>query len=277
MKKLVDTSEFVRPGIGRRVFSLVQPLFDRKFGFHEVNIHYQNILNKKNTQTIRGFCQACLDYLNIEVEITEELKEAIAEPGPVVVVANHPLGGMDSMALMGMMAEVRQENWKMVANRLLRSIEALKERTVFVLPNSSKANKAQNFKALKEMQSCLKEEGALVMYPAARVSWQHSDSGAVFDLPWSKHPLMMAKRAGARIVFVNISGENSENFMKIQPNQFTKRSIALVRELLDSRGKKIKLTHSSTMLPEQVEKLMKLPNKEEILRAHAYVGIITKN
>lgn len=59
-----------------------------------------------------------LDYFNFNCEMVEGDLENIPSQGPVVLVANHPIGSLDGLALLRTVASVRPDV-RIVASQLL--------------------------------------------------------------------------------------------------------------------------------------------------------------
>lgn len=270
MRKLVNTEEFFTNKISKSLFKLVQPCMDHFLGFHALNSLYAKTLASQPSNA-QEFCDSGLNVMKSTVDVDEVLRGFLSAPGPTVVVCNHPLGGIDSLALIQTVAEESVGGWKMLANQLLRGIAEMRDNIISVYPHV-KENKAANLQAIKEMHRCLKGGETLVMFPAARVSGRHSEHGFVCDLPWVSHPLSLAIKHGARIVCCYISGQNSKKFLSIPPEELTKRTIALAKEVVQSQNSTLHLKHSFTMTPEFATNVAKFSNKEEILRAYSYIG-----
>jgi len=180
MKKLVNTEEFINSRQGRRLFRLVQPLADRLLGFHGINkIYYQT--RAKEPTSSGEFCQGVLEVLDTEVKVDPAFIEVFNTEAPLIIVANHPYGCIDAMALIKVIDQHARSPWKVLANQLLRNIEELSENTISVFPSldGKGGAKTANVKPLKEMQLCLKAGGILVMFPAGRVSGRHPEHGVV--------------------------------------------------------------------------------------------------
>ena len=70
-----------------------------------------------------------MDYFNLSCELVDGDLENIPSQGPVVLVANHPIGSLDGLVLLRAVAAVRPDV-KVVASQLLTYIEPL--RNLFV-------------------------------------------------------------------------------------------------------------------------------------------------
>ncbi len=271
MASLVDTSEFIETKKLRPLYRLIQPLSDRILGFNRLNDTY-NKIKSQGISTAIEFCDASCAILDTTVEVDPALREALSVEGPIILVANHPYGCIDSIATMQLVDQCRNGKWLIVANRLLRNVEALGKNVISVNPFAKGKEKRENLMAVKAMHKVLARKETLVMFPAARVSGWNEDIQQVCDLPWSAHPVKLATRYQATIIFCHISGQNSDTFLKIDPIQLKRRSIRLAKEVFIQRHTTVQLKLSSIMSSTLAEKVNRLPNKEEILLAHTYIG-----
>ncbi|TOM60055.1 GNAT family N-acetyltransferase, partial [Vibrio parahaemolyticus] len=79
-----------------------------------------------NYPHLKGFdlIEQVMEYFDIRSEFAERDLENIPTQGPVVLVANHPIGSLDGLAILRAVATVRPDV-KIVANQFLSYIEPL--------------------------------------------------------------------------------------------------------------------------------------------------------
>ncbi len=126
-------------------------------------------------------------------------------PRCVVIVANHPLGGLDALALLACVGSVRPDV-RIVANDLLLAVDGLSDLLLPVPTFGGHAGSAR----LRDLAAALDSEAAVIVFPAAegsRLTWR-----GLRDAPWRDGFLRMARRAGAPILPVRIEGRNSVLF-----------------------------------------------------------------
>jgi len=176
--KPVDTAEMVKQPWLRSLYRLIQPLVEKKMGFEGVaKVHGQalQVMAEDGLTGSGGFAIAMLKGMEVEVEFEEGMMDRLKEiEGPLVLTSNHPYGCIDAMALMQIMEEVRpteseESGWKIMANRLLRSIEALHPVVVAVDPFAEGEAKKANLVAMKEAMSFLKNGGLLGFFAGRRL------------------------------------------------------------------------------------------------------------
>lgn len=77
-------------------------------------------------QAVTGFefVERVLDYFNFSYSLSHNDRMNIPSSGRVVIVANHPLGALDGLALLKLVGEVRRDV-RIIANDVLSHIEQL--------------------------------------------------------------------------------------------------------------------------------------------------------
>lgn len=102
-----------------------------------------------------------LEYLNIRCAIPAHDLEQIPEYGPLVIIANHPTGTLDGLALLYAVSRVRRDV-KVVTNRMLTHLEPLSSLFIPVDNIHGRTAKA----ALQQMDQQLQAGGVLIFFPA---------------------------------------------------------------------------------------------------------------
>lgn len=212
---------------------------------------------------LRGmdFIEQVLSHFNFGYSVRMNEREHIPVNGPVVLVANHPIGSLDGLALLQMVHEIRPDV-KIIANNLLQKIEPLSS---MLLPvNNMKGNTSLTH--IRAIHHFLQNNGgALIVFPAGEVS-RLSPQG-IKDGKWSDGFLRIAKASRARIVPIFIDGKNSPLFYGMSILYRPLSMLWLVREMFKQRHHAINMrigepiiydTYSSMPLPDtRVAKLFR--------------------
>ena len=123
----------------------------------------------------------------------------------MVIIANHPIGSLDGMALIKLVSEVRKDI-RVVANEMLMAIRPVNS---MLLPvNNMQGNTSRAH--LDNIQSHLNNEGALIIFPAGEVSRLRPEG--VRDTKWNSGFLRIALTAKSPILPIFIDGKNSPLF-----------------------------------------------------------------
>jgi putative hemolysin len=167
---------------------------------HQDDINYG--INKLEDKYGHDFNKAGLDYVGAKVKWSG--LENIPKTGKVIIAANHPLGGLDGMALIHAVSNVRQDTVFFV-NDILKNLENYGDLFVGVnkVGNSSSS-------ALKVVVDEYSTEKAILVFPAGLVS--RMQKGKIKDLEWKKSFVSKATQYGSPIIPTFIYGQNSKFF-----------------------------------------------------------------
>jgi putative hemolysin len=166
-------------------------------------------------------------------------EENIPEEGRYIVVANHPLGGLDGIALMGAVGKVRSDIVFPV-NDLLLNLPNLRE---LFIPINKHGSNAQNVQIINDTFA---SDKTILYFPAGLVS--RKQKGEIKDLPWHKSFLTKAKRYERDIIPAYIHGRNTNffynlaNLRKILGIKTNIEMLYLVDEMYKQNDKTIDIT-----------------------------------
>lgn len=163
----------------------------------------------------------------------------IPKTGGIIVAANHPLGGLDGMALIKAVGDVRKDV-RFVVNDVLDNLKNYGD--VFVGVNKITSTSARS---LRVMENILISEDAVIFFPAGLVS--RKQKGQIKDLVWKKSFVTQAIDHKRKIVPVFIEGKNSKFFYRFA--NFRKRigikanieMLFLPDEMFKQKGHTIKI------------------------------------
>lgn len=183
------------------------------------------------------------DFVNdiiedFEINVVIEGLENIPESGKQFVVSNHPLGGMDGIALIWAAHKVR-DDVKFPVNDLLMNIPQLKP---LFIPINKHGKNTDNIRILEENFAA---EQLLLYFPAGLVS--RKQHGKIMDLEWKHTVINKARQHQRDIIPTFVDALNSPFFYNLAWCRKTlgiKANIEmlfLVNELYKFRGKTLKI------------------------------------
>jgi len=157
------------------------------------------------------FVEAVLKDFEIRIEIENQDHFAGLAPfltsARYIVAANHPLGGLDGLALLHVIGKVRPDVVFPV-NDLLMNLPGLKP---LFIPINKHGRNAENLAIIDQTFA----SGKVILYfPAGLVSRKHR-SGVIRDLDWKKTVVSKARKYQRDILPVFISGRNSDFFYNL--------------------------------------------------------------
>ena len=244
------------PLITRPTLSVLKRLFHED----EVN-HFLD--NNKDCAGFE-FIDRVLDHFNFTYQVGQVDRRNIPASGRVLIIANHPLGALDGLALLRLVGEIRPDV-KIVGNDLLMGFDGLKS---LVLPVDNMGGKTAR-QQLKAIMNCLHNEEAVIIFPAGEVS-RLSPSG-VKDQHWNHNYLKLAQKTNSPLLPVHIGGRNS---MLFYTSSFLYRPLStmqLANEMFRQRNRKIPMQVSQAI---PIQELARLPlndkEKSKLVKRHLY-------
>jgi Putative hemolysin len=217
-------------------------------------------------QHLTGFCfiDAVLAYFNFDYSVAKRGRENIPATGRLIIVANHPLGALDGLALLKLVSEVRRDV-KIIANDVLMNFKALDE---LFLPVDNIGQSTQK-SSIKEILSCLESEQAVIIFPAGEVS-RMKPSG-VRDGKWSNGFLSFARKTQSPILPVHVGARNSLLFYASSMFYKPLSALLLSHEMFNKHSKKIAFRIGNP-IPYHVIEALTLSRKEtvKLIRREVY-------
>ncbi|MEW9798729.1 GNAT family N-acyltransferase [Alteromonas sp. CYL-A6] len=186
--------------------------------FGETYPHYEDI----------DFVEQVLQYFNISYSTRDVEKERIPSEGRVVIIANHPIGSLDALALIKLVSEVRRD-LKVVANEMLMAISPL-HNMLLPVNNMQGGTPRQHLEAI---HSHLNQDGAVLIFPAGEVSRLRPQG--VRDTRWHSGFLRLAKQTTSPILPVYIDAKNSPLFYGVSMVYKPLATALLVKEMFRQR------------------------------------------
>ena len=199
------------------------------------------LLRDNHPATGANFCKGVLKDLNISV--TEKGTVNLPASPRFILVSNHPLGGLDGMALISLLKQHYGIEPLFIVNDILMAVEPL--RCSFLPINK---HGAQSRDTLMRIHQAMKSDTPIIIFPAGLVS-RRGKGGLIRDLQWHKMFIQMAHRYHRDIVPAHFSGHNSDSFYKLAQRRkrigipFNIEMIYLPREVIQSAGKTYAVTY----------------------------------
>lgn len=228
----------------RTPFGLAESALERLTGLAKLDRLYQ----QRPSQSLSSFefMNYTLSVLDIDYHISRGQLNNIPEQGPVVIVANHPLGAIEGVILADLVGHVRGDV-KVLANQLLKRLPEISDLFIGVDVFGGKDAARTNGIAIREAHRHLADGGLLIVFPAGEVSTYGKDddstgSKALRDIEWSQSVAKFIKRNQATSVPIYINGQNSALFYQAGRIHPLLRTALLGRELLNKGSSSIEIS-----------------------------------
>ncbi len=247
-EKFIDVSKVLSekaPGLKKWLPRFVENWLKRKLHEDEINHIMHEIKDFYGVE----YNNKGLEMLGAKIESNNP--HYIPKEGGIILAANHPLGGLDGMAFVKTIAEVRPDI-HFVVNDVLKNLKNYGD--VFIGINKIRSTSPTS---LRTIESVLMTEEAIGFFPAGLVS--RKQKGGIMDLDWKKSFVTQAIDHKRMIVPVFIEGKNSRffyNFARIRKSVGIKANIEMLflpDEMFKQKGQTIRVHFSKAFDPAKLD------------------------
>lgn len=211
------------------------------------------------------FLDVILSELGARIHISG--LENLSKEGRWTVASNHPLGGLDGMALMWAIGKVRKDIVFPV-NDLLMNLDNLRE---LFIPINKHGSNAGNVRIIDDTYA---SDKAVLYFPAGLCS--RKSKNGICDLEWKKSFITKTKQHKRDIVPAYIDGRNSNwfyNLARFRARIGMKANIEmlyLVDEMFKQKNKDINITFGKPIPYETFDKRYNDLAWAQKLKDHVY-------
>ena len=202
---LIDIEEILankNPQLAKRMPRFILKWIKRIIHQEDIN---QFLIKHQDKKGI-DFAQAIIDDFQITLKVNGQ--ENIPKDGRYIFVANHPLGGLESIGFMRLVYDAFPEQIRFPVNDVLLNLKNFNP--IFVPIN---IYGALGRDASKQMIDLYDSDNQILFYPAGMVS--RKIKGQIVDSEWKKTFLSKAVASKRHIVPVHIDAQNSKRFYRI--------------------------------------------------------------
>lgn len=161
--------------------------------------------------------------------------------GPAILVANHPTGLADGIALWQSVKRRRRDMRFLVNGDALRVAPGLVDVMIPIELQREKQSRAASRRAFRYLEEAIDKEQLLVVFPSGRLAylgWR-----GLTERAWLPSVLSIAKRHRLPIVPLHIKARNSPTFYLLSALAAELRDVTLFRELLNKRRRRFQLSY----------------------------------
>ena len=242
--KTVDLRKFIAsksPKMAKFLPKFVYNKLDRLLHVDEVNAF---LYHNRDYQGVE-FATQIVNSFN--PDLTTVGTEHITSDGRFLIAANHPLGGLDGVALISTVGQIRPDVLFPV-NDILNLLVNL--RPVFVGINKFGSNSSNT----KSLTDAFAGDSLILFFPAGLCS-RRQKNGEICDLEWKSTVITQARKNKRDIIPTYIDAYNSKRFynwaywrkklgLKVNIEQ-----LFLVDEMYNFKGKSIRITFGIPHVP----------------------------
>jgi len=180
-----------------------------------------------------------LDLINVELDVQGNWLPEVDKERPLVIVANHPFGIGDGIAILAM-AEQLGRPFRVLINDELLKVPEIAPYSLPVSFEETKEALAINMQTRHEALKLLKEGVTIVIFPAGGVATAKNGFGVAQDLPWKIFAAKLVQSAKADVIPIYFEGQNGPLFHIASKLSLTLRLSLLIREFKRLSGSAIR-------------------------------------
>ena len=268
--------------IGRAVASqinfplpkLTGPLLRKVSGLKKLDPLYDDVVGYEQNINHNSLAQTILNSMNITLEFDETMLNEIPKDEPLIVVSNHPYGGLDGIAMLALLKRVRPDA-KLMANYLLGEIPNLDQHLIAVDPFNTKDSVKNNLHGLRVAKEWVNDGHVLGIFPSGEVSSYDAQKRAVVDKEWAKNIGSLIKNTKSNVVVLNFDGHNRVMFQLMGLIHPSLRTLILPREFMHVANHSLKVNISSVI---KSSKIAQFDSSKDIMRyLRMRCDILTEN
>ena len=244
------------PAIRRPVSGVLGRLADED-GFNRV-------LKRAGMAEGFDFVECVLDVLGTSYHVNLREREHIPLDGPLLVVANHPLGMQDALALLQLIGSVRPDV-RILGNDWLATVPQL-GRLLLPVDVFGKGSASR----LRGIYRALDNGEALIVFPAGEVSRMRADG--VRDGRWSDGFARLSLRRKVPVLPVHVAARNSTMFYGMSMLARPLSTAMLPREAVASGSRRIGFSIGALVAASELEQRSGGSPKQAatLMRRHVY-------
>jgi len=247
--------------VPRPLLEIVRRSVEKAMGFQGFNEVYAGL----PACTAAEFPQKFLDGMEVSVKVDGKPEETIPATGALIVVANHPFGFIEGIALDAMLLR-RRPDVTMMSVYLFGTIPEIKERYIFVDPEKTRRKRKLNPRGWRQSFQWLARGGTLGVFPAGRLARFQWSRMRVADQPWSPHIAAIARRTNTPVLPVYFHGQTNWFFQILGALSPRLQHFLIFREVTDRRGETLRATIGALVAPDRLSGFASDEEATEFLR-----------
>jgi putative hemolysin len=185
------------------------------------------------------------DHLRLRVDVRG--LEHVPRRGPVLIVANHPTGVVDAIAIYEAIGSIRPDLCFFTNRDVVRIVPRAREFVIPVEWLKHKRTPERMRETLEATHAAFAEERAIVIFPAGGIA--RGTLGGIRDLPWRPTAMKLLRKWRPPVVPLHIRARNSMLYYALEQIHDEVRDLLRFREILGKRGVNFEVTLGPLLKP----------------------------
>ena len=209
---------------------LVVRAVERIGGQRRLKAVYDRFRADGGTENI--FWSEMLRRTGIRPDLDTRALASIPRKGPLLVVANHPYGLIDGLALCWLVSQIRPD-FKLLINSVLIQAPETRSHMLPIDFSGTAQGRAINLDTRAEARRTLDAGGAILVFPAGGISTAPDWLGRrpAMDAPWQTFVAQLLQRSQCPVLPIYFRGQNSRLFQMVSHISLTLRVALMAAEI----------------------------------------------
>lgn len=210
--RLFELPALFHDPVRRALFSFVKRPVSRMLRLKTLNRLYSVAVNPAcSAEDDPRFVSRALDTLGVVRRVDPADLARVPAEGPLIVVANHPYGVVEGLALLELLGSVRPDV-KVMANFLLGLVPEMRDQLIGVDPFGAPGAAGRSLAGLKQAIRWVRDGHVLAVFPAGEVASLKLTKFLVADPDWHPGVAGIVRSTKAPVLPVFFRGRNSNLF-----------------------------------------------------------------
>lgn len=216
------------------------------------------------------FSAKILQAFSTDYSVSEHELVRVPSTGSLIIVANHPFGGIEGIIIADLLLRVRNDI-KIMANYYLKLIPELSDLFIFIDPFGKESSVFRNIQPLKQALRWVANGGVLVIFPSGEVSHRAKLNAEITDPAWQANIGRFIDKTMAPVLPVYFEGRNGNYFQLLGLVHASLRTLRLPGEMLKKRHTTIPVRIGNIIKHSQLNSFPDAIDKINFLRRRTYL------
>ena len=207
------------------------------------------------------------DLLRLDVSATG--LERIPRRGGFLMVANHPTGIADGIAVFDLLKGVRPDMTFFANRDAVRVNPRFRDMIIPVEWRDTHKSREKTRETLELTNHAVDAGKATVLFPSGRIAYWHENR--LTERPWKASAVSLARRYGLPVLPVNVAARNSGLFYWLSRQSTELRDMTVFHELLNKKGRPFRFTIGKLITPDALDG--EIADVTRALEAHTVLAL----
>jgi len=252
-KSVVDIYDLQKmmPFFRTRFGTFIGKLAIKLFCVEKVNKVHENNCHLRGSEFTSAILSDPLINLKYKVH-HEEILDLLPE-GAFITVSNHPIGSIDGIILIDIIAS-RRPDFKVMVNGILTQISAMGDNFISVVPDSSKQGaNPQNINGVRLSLQRIREGHPMGFFPAGAISFYNKKAKRIQDLSWAHSVIRLIRKARVPVYPVYFDFLNTRLFYWLGKIDWRIRTLRIPAEAFNKKGKTVDIYIGNPITPDEIK------------------------